>query len=400
MSKRIVATALAAAGLLTVASTASAQNFKIGFITSMNHPLGKQMYNGFMLGMKSEGWSKNGDKLGGVPTDLFTADDQRKPSVGRQEVDKFLKSNKVDVVAGIIWSNVLMAVQRQVIRAKRILLVTNAGAGPMFGRLCSPYFITTSWNNDQNPEATGQLMREEGVKSVFLLAPNYQAGKDMIAGFKRTFKPGAEGRSIKGELLFKLGAKDYQAEITRIRAANPSAVFIFAPGPMGIAFIKQWAASGLSDKIKLFTVFTVDSVSLPVIGKQAVGTYHTMYWGLDLPNEANKKFVRDYVAAYKSYPAHYAAQTYDAPRLLAAALKANGGKFSDHLKLAQVMRRVQYDSVRGPYKYNVNGAPIQNFYKREVVLDASGKPKIVTRGVVFKDHKDSYWRQCPQARRY
>ncbi len=400
MAKRILAATLAAAGLLAAANTASAQTLKIGFLMTMNHPLGKQSVNGFKLGLKSEGWVKNGDKLGGVPTDVFWSDDQFKPDVARQEVDKFLKSDKVDVVAGIIWSNILMAVQRPVIRAKKLLLITNAGAGPMFGRLCSPYFVTTAWNNDQNPEASGQLMKDEGVKSVFLLAPNYQAGKDMIAGFKRTFKPGAAGRKITGQILFKLGAKDYQAEITRIRAAAPGAVFIFAPGPMGIAFIKQWAASGLSSKIKLYTVFTVDSVSLPVIGKQAVGSYHTMFWGVDLPNEANKKFVRDYVAAYKSLPAHYAAQAYDAPRLLAAALRMTGGKFQDHLKLAQAMRRAKFDSIRGPFKYNVNGAPIQSFYKREVINDASGNPKIVTRGVVFKDHMDSYWKQCPKSRRF
>ena len=243
-------------------------------------------------------------------------------------------------------------------------------------------------------------MRDEGIKSVFLLAPNYQAGKDIVNGFRRTFEPGKGGRKISGQILFKLGAKDFQAEITRIRAAQPEAVFIFAPGPMGIAFFKQWSASGLADKVKLYSVFVVDSISLPVIGKQAVGTYHVMYWGVDLPNEANKKFVRDYVAAYGSLPAHYAAQAYDAPRLLAAALRKTGGQYKDHLKLAQAMRRVEYASVRGPYKYNVNGAPIQNFYKREVIVDASGTPKIVTRGVVLKEHKDSYWQQCPKSRRY
>lgn len=392
MSRKLLAAAVAAAGLTLSVQGAQAQELKIGFVTTMNHPLGKQMMQGFQLGLEHEGWKKDGDKLGGVPTKVIYGDDQFKPAVGRRVVDKLLKSDNVDIVAGIVWSNILMAVQRPVTRAKKILLITNAGAAPMFGRQCSPYFITTAWNNDQNPQATGQLMTEEGVKSVFLLAPNYQAGKDMMAGFSRTYK----GGKILGRILFKLGAKDFQAELTRIRAAKPAAVFIFAPGPMGIAFIKQWAASGLGKTTKLYTVFTVDSVSLPIIGKEALGSYHTMYWGVDLPNAANKKFVKDFAAKYGSLPAHYAAQGYDAPRLLAAALRQNGGKFADKLALMKAMRTAKYDSIRGPYKYNVNGAPIQSFYKREVIIGLSGKPEIVTRGVVVKDSIDAYVRQCPK----
>lgn len=386
--------ALVAAGAMAAAHTATAQELKIGFISTFNHPLGKLMINGFKLGLKSEGWTKEGDRLGGVPTVVVYGDDQQKADIGRGVAEKMLQSDKVDIVAGIVWSNVLMAVQRPVVAARRILLVTNAGASPMFGRLCSPYFITTSWNGDQTAEATGKLMTDDKVATVYTLAPNYQAGKDVVAGMRRTFR----GGKVVGQTLFKLGQRDFQAEIIRIRASRATAVFIFAPGPMGIGFLKQWAASGLQGKVRLYTVFIVDWMTLPVIGTQAVGSAHSMYWNTDLDNAANRAFVRDYVAAYGAMPAHYAAQAYDAPRLLAAALRATGGKFQDRLALMKAMRTAGYASVRGPYRYNVNGAPIQNFYRRDVVLK-DGKPTIATNGIVLKDVVDSYWKWCPTGKR-
>jgi branched-chain amino acid transport system substrate-binding protein len=260
----------------------------------------------------------------------------------------------------------------------------------MFGKRCNKYFITTSWNNDQNAESLGKLVTEQGVKNAYLMAPNYQAGKDNMNGVRRAFK----GKII-GQSLFKIGARDYQAEITKVRASGAESVIIFAPGPMGIAFLKQWAASGLGKTVKLYTIFTVDWLSLPIIGKEAVGTFHTNYWNVDLDNDANKKMVKDYVAKYGKNPSHFVAQAYDGATLLAYALKANGGKFGDKLKLMKAMRTVAYPSVRGPYKYNVNGAPIQNFYRREVVLQ-DGKPFIKTTGIVYKDYKDSYYNQCPK----
>ncbi len=381
----------AAIGLGTTVTAAHAQDLKLGFIATMNHPLGQAMVNGWKLGLKSEGWTKDGDMFGGVKTSVVYGDDQRKADVGRQVADQMIKSDKVDVVAGMIWSNVLMAVQRPVTRAKRILMATNAGASPMFGKRCSPYFISTSWNNDQPAEATGKLMTTDKVKSVYALAPNYQAGKDLIAGMIRTLK----GAKVVGRSLFKLGQKDFQAEITRIRAANPDAVYIFAPGPMGISFLKQWAASGMQDKAKLYTVFVVDWFTLPIIGKQAMGSSNVMYWNADLDFPANKQFVKDYLAAYGKMPVHYAAQSYDAPRLLAAGLRAAKGNYKDKLAWMKAMRSVKYESVRGPYTYNINGAPIQNFYQREVVMK-DGKPYIETKGIIYKDYKDSFWKSCPK----
>lgn len=385
---KILSVAAAAVAVLIVGS-ASAQELRIGYMNSMNHPLGKDQTRGWKLGLAAEGWKKNGDKLGGVPTSVFYCDDQSKPDIGITCAKKFVEQDKVHIVAGITWSNILNAVRNPVVRNKVILMSTNAGSSRLAGKACSKYFISSSWQNDQTPEAMGQMMNEDKLPNVFLMSANYQAGKDMLNGFRRFYK----GKII-GQILFKLGSRDYQSEITRVRAAKPAALFIFAPGPMGIAFMKQWSASGLGKTVKLYQVYMIDNVMLAPIGKRAIGTYHANYWDLDSTRPANVKFVSTFKAAYKRLPSHFAAQGYDAPLLIASGVRGTGGKVNNTLALMKAMRKANYKSVRGKYTYNVNGMPIQNFYRREVFVGSDGKPVIRTTGVVFLNHKDSYTNKC------
>jgi branched-chain amino acid transport system substrate-binding protein len=391
MKTRIWLTALAAA---VVAGSASAQELRIGYMNTLNHPLGKTQVQGFKLGLAHVGWTKDGDKISGVPTKVVYCDDQFKPDVGISCAKKLIEQDKVQILAGITWSNILAAVQRVTRRNKVLLISTNAGWSGMAGKQCSKYFVSSSWNNDQMPEAMGQLMNEDHLKNVFVMAPNYQAGKDMIAGLKRTYKG-----KISGQILYKLGQSDFQAELTRIRAAKPAAVYIFGPGPMGIAFFKQWGASGLGKNIKLYSVYTVDYLSLKPIGKAAIGTYHANFWDPDSKIPANVKYIADFKAKYGRHPDQYSVQGYDAALLIAAAVKATGGKVNDTVALSKAMRESHIDSPRGKFTYNVNGIPIQNFYRREVVRGADGKPAIKTTGVVFANRKDSYWKQCPASQR-
>ena len=396
---RSLAVALGAAASMAIAGGAAAE-LRIGYLTTLTGGgaiLGNQQAEGWKLGLEHEGWTKDGDALGGVPTKMFYGDDQQDTDLGLNAVRKMLSSDKVHIVAGIVWSNVLMAAQNPVIEAKRILLSTNAGASPMAGSQCSPYFITTSWNNDQQGESSGALVEKEGVKSVYLLSPNYQAGKDMLAGFRRYYKG-----QVMDQLLYKLGATDFQAEISRVRASKPEGVFIFAPGAMGIAFMKQWAASGAGKEIKLYTLAVVDELTLRAIGNSAIGTFHAMWWDPDGKFPANEKFVKGFIAKYGRHPTYFSAQSYEGPRLIAAALRQMGGKFdeNDLVTLSKTMRKVTYDSVRGPFKYNVNGIPIQDWYKLEVVAGKDGNATIKATDVVFKAHVDSYWKECPEAKRY
>lgn len=394
MIVRLAAAATLAA--LPVAAPAAAE-LRIGFVNSLSGGgalLGRAQLNGFRLGMTHEGWTKDGDRLGGVATRLFVADDQRKPDVGLRAVRRMINRERVHIVSGIMFSHVLMAVQRMVIRSKRILLTTNAGASPMSGPLCNPYFLASSFNNDQFGESLGHLVSKVGAKRIYALAPNFQAGKDMIAGFQRFLK----GGKIIGQTLFQLGQRDFQAHISRIRAAKPDAIYVFAPGGMGISFLKQWQAAGIKG-VQVFTVAAVDWLTLRPIGKAAVGSYHTAHWNADLKNPENERFVRAYRATYKRPPTFYAAQAYDAARLIAAAVRKVDGKVDDTLALAKAMRRSGFKSVRGNLSFNVNGIPIQNWYRREVVAGPDGRLRIVTTGTVFKAKKDSYWQRCPKKNR-
>lgn len=377
---------LASAIALLTAQSATAETLKIGHINTFSGGaaiFGKHQRHAVELAMKHLG-----GKIGGLETEIIWGDDQRKPDVGKQVADKMVKKDKVHFVTGIIWSNILAAVQRTVVRSKTFLISTNAGWSGMAGKHCSPYFFSTSWQNDQTPEAMGKLMQDEGVDNVFMLSPNYQAGKDMLVGFQRYYK-----RNVVGQKLFRLGQRDFAAEIAQIRAAKPNAIFAFAPGGMGVGFVKQWKASGLSDRIKLYDVFTVNYLSLSGLGDAAVGTFHTAYWGPDLDNAANKKFVADYEKSYGYTPSIFSAQAYDMPFLVDSAVRAVGGNLKDKKGLIKAMEKADYKSTRGPYTYNTNHFPIQNFYKREVIKE-NGKVKIVTRGAVFKNHGDSYAKNC------
>jgi branched-chain amino acid transport system substrate-binding protein len=380
--------AVAALAFLAMASPAgAADSVKIGFINTFSGPqaiIGKHQRAGYDLAME-----ELGGKIGGLPATTVYGDDQVKPDVGRQVVDAMLKRDKVDFVVGEIWSNVLMAIRQPIVDSKTIMIITNAGASPMGGKLCSPYIFTTSWNNDQNAEATGKLMNDDHVDDVFIMAPNYQAGKDNVNGFKHNYKG-----KIKGEILFPINASDYQAELSQLRAAKPKALFIFAPGSMGIAFLKQWQASGLGQTVKLYTVFTVDYLTLPIIGEAALGSIHTNYWDPEGKFPANVKFVNDFKKKYGFMPSHFAAQAYDAPFLLDSAVKAVKGDLNNKMGLIKALEKANFASVRGPFTYNTNHVPIQNFYKREVERGPDGKPTIRTTGIVFADYKDSYYKEC------
>jgi branched-chain amino acid transport system substrate-binding protein len=316
-------------------------------------------------------------------------DDQAKPDVGVQVGERMVKRDRVNFVGGIIWSNVLLAVQPVVTDANVFMISTNAGASTLAGKQCNKDFFTSSWQNDQTPEAMGKLMQDDGVKNVYELSPNYQAGKDMLTGFERYYKGG-----IKGQILFKLTQQDFQAELSQIRSARPDAVFAFVPGAWGISLFKQFDAAGLRQNIKLYTAFSLDETTLAAIGEAAVGTYVTGFWSHDLDFPQNRKFVDSFRKKYGYDPSLLAAQAYDAPFLLDSAVKAVKGDLNNRDGIRKAMEKADFPSVRGPFKYNTNHFPIQNFYKVEVVRSPVGKIELKNRGIVFKDHKDSYAKEC------
>src|SRR5918992_4299956 len=382
-----LAAAMTAALAFAQPAAAQQQKLKIGFITTLSGPqgiIGKHMRDSVELAL-----DHLGRKVGGLETEVVYGDDQFKPDVGVQVAEQMLKRDQVDIMSGIIWSNVMMATVPVITGAGKIMVGTNAGASPLAGSQCNELYFSTSWNNDQSPEAMGKFMQDQGINDVYVLAPNYQAGKDMVAGFKRYYK----GRIVE-ETYTKMGQQDYQAEITQLRSKNPKAVFAFYPGGMGIQFLRQYDQAGLRGKLPLYTVYTVDEISIPAVKDAAVGIYETRYWSPDLKNPANEKFVNDYKKKYKRLPVFYGAQSYDGIMLIDSAVRAVKANLKDTKGMVAAMRKADFKSLRGPFQYNVNHHPIQNFYLLKTEKLKNGEIEMRIQKTVFEKHKDSYYQDC------
>jgi len=384
---RSIFAGVVAASIAFAAPVHAQQKLKIGFITTMSGPqgvIGQYMKDSVELAL-----DHLGRKVGGLETEIIYGDDQTKPDVGVQLAEEMLKKHQVDFVSGIIWSNVMLAVVPVVTGAGKIMVGTNAGASPLAGSQCSELYFSTSWNNDQTPEAMGKFLQDSSVNDLYVMAPNYQAGKDMVAGLKRYYK----GRIVE-EIYTKLGQQDYQAEISQLRSKNPKAVFVFYPGGMGIQFLKQYDQAGLRGQLPLYSVYTVDEISLPAVKEAALGNWETRFWSPDLKNPANQKYVADYKKKYAKLPVFYGAQSYDGIMLIDSAVKATKGNLKDTRALVAAMRKADFDSIRGRFTYNVNHHPIQNFYLLRAEKAASGDIEMRIQKTIFQDHKDSYYQDC------
>jgi branched-chain amino acid transport system substrate-binding protein len=386
--KRILLGTIALLALGTAPALPQQKTIKIGFISSFSGPaaaIGNDMRNSFELAL-----DHHGRKLGGLPVEVIYEDDQIKPEVGVQKTQKLIESDKVDFIVGYIWSNVLLASLKPIVDSKTFLVITNAGASQVAGELCSPYVFSTSWNNDQTPQAVGLYMNQKGVKSAFLIGPNYAAGKDMLEGVKATFK----GQIVGQELTRWPDQLDFSAELSKGRAAKPDAIFAFYPGGAGIQFVTQYAQSGLKGQIPLYTAFTIDELSLPRMKDLAVGIPGAQQWVNDLPNDANKKFVADYKAKYKASPSFYGAQTYDALALLESAVVAVKGDLTKKDEMRKEMEKANFKSVRGNFKFGPNHIPIQNFYLQDVVKQGDDYV-LKTVATIVENDQDKHVGKCP-----
>src|SRR5215813_325251 len=385
--------ALALGGFLALPpGTAMAQQkaIKIGFISTFSGPtavIGNDMRNSFELAL-----DHLGRKMGGLPVEVIYEDDQQKPEVGKQKTDKLIESDKVDFIVGYIWSNVLLASLKSAVDSKTFLITSNAGPSQLAGELCSPYVFSTSWQNDQTPQVMGLYMNQKGVKSVFLIGPNYAAGKDMLAGVKSTFK----GQVVGEEYTVWPTQLDFSAELTKARNSGAESIFVFYPGAAGVQFLNQYAQAGIKDKMPLYTAFTIDELSLPLQKENAIGVPGAQEWVNDLPNEQNKKFVEDYRKKYTGLrPTYYGAQAYDAAQLINSAAVAVKGDTSKKDAMKAEMEKANFKSLRGGFKYGNNHIPIQNFYLQDVVKGADGQLSLKTVATIVKDDQDRFHDKCP-----
>jgi len=390
--KKLIIAALAATAL-SGASTQAAE-VKIGFVTTLTTGaavIGKDQQNAVNLALEHIG-----SKMGDLDVNLIFGDDGFKPETGKQVTDKLVKQDDVTFVEGYIWSHVLLASRKSVLDAGKFLISANAGPSPIAGKLCHKNFFSTSWQNDQTPMAMGEVLNQQGVKSLYIMAPNYAAGKNMVAGVERTFKG-----KVLGKDLTKWGADaqlDFSAELAKAKASGAEGIFVFYPGKAGGAFIKQYQQAGLKDTMPLYTVFTVDALSLPKLQAakfvDVMGSKTTQHWDPSLDNAQNKRFVADFKAKHGTYPSFYAAQAYDSIFLIKSAVEAVNGDLTDMDGMRAAMKSANYDSVRGKYTYGNNHMPIQNFYLREVVADADGNWTTKVSKTVYEAHQDPYAAEC------
>jgi branched-chain amino acid transport system substrate-binding protein len=361
---------------------------KIGLLSTLSGPgagLGIDIRDGFQLAIKL-----GGGKLGGRPAEVIIADDQASPDVGRQTADRLVKRDKVDFMTGVVFSNVMLAVGAPTFQSKTFYVSANAGPSQYAGEQCNPYFFSASWQNDNLHEAVGKTVMDKGFKKVALIAPNYPAGKDALTGFKRFYKG-----EVVSETYTQLTQLDYGAELSQLRASKPDAVYIFLPGGLGINFIKQFVGAGLSKDMTLFGPgFSGDEDVIKAVGEPMLGMFNTSQWAHDLDNAANKKFVAAFEKEFGRLPSLYAAQGYDAAKLIDAAVRDSKGKLEDKTAVRKALEAAKFDSVRGAFKFNVNHYPIQDYYLRVITKNAKGQITNRTIGTVFKNHADAYAGSC------
>ncbi|MET0575895.1 MAG: ABC transporter substrate-binding protein [Mesorhizobium sp.] len=372
-----------AAGLfglaLGVSGMAFAEPVKVGMITTLSGGgagLGIDARDGFMLAL-----SLSGNK----DIEVVTEDDAMKPELAVQIADKMIQSDKVDVLTGIIWSNLAMAVVPNAVAQGKFYLSVNAGPSPLAGAKCDKNYFNVAYQNDNFHEAMGNYAEQQGIKKMFILAPNYPAGTDSLNGFKRFYKG-----ELVGEVYTKLGQTDYAAEIAQIRDSGADSVFFFLPGGMGIAFVKQYAQSGVGIPL-MGPGFSFSQDVLGAIGDAALGAKNSASWSKDLDNAANKKFVEEFQKAYNRLPSIYAAQAYDTANLIIAAAGKANVKDADAFRAA--LKAAEFESVRGKFKFNTNNHPIQDIYVREVVKEGD----VLTNKIIgssFTDHADAYAKDC------
>ena len=378
-----------AATLLLALPAAAQQTLKIGYITMLTGPIstiGNDMRDGFELAIDH----KN-RMLGGLKTEVIYVDSQMKPDIAKQMTDKLIDSDKVNFLAGYALSNELLASLKSANDGKTFLISNNAGASQIAGEMCSPWFFSTSFENNQRPSAMGAFLNRKGVKKLFMMAPNYTAGKDMVAGVKLTYK----GEIVGEEYTRWPSQLDFSVEMSKIRSAQPDAIWVFTPGSYGVQFFAQYAQSGLMGKIPVYSNFSIDGISLPVVGQAALGSLSTDNWVEDLDIPTNKRFVADFKKKYKRTPSYYAAQAYDGALLIDSAVRAVKGDLANKDGMREAMKKIDFETTRGRLKYGNNHFLIQNIYVAQAVKTADGSMGMHNVETIVANSQDTHHDKCP-----
>ena len=385
---RLHTIAAAVAALAVSTTVCAADPFKVGLMTTLSGPgatVGLEIRDGFQLGVKHLG-----GKIGGVETEVLVVDDQQKADIGRQALNRLLKRDHVDVMTGMAFSNVLLPLMPSILSSDTPYISANTGPADYAGAKCDKNFFAVSWQNEDIPAAMGKYVTEKGHKSVFLVAPNYPGGRESIAGFKRLYKG-----DVADEVYVKVGQLDFAAEIAQARASKADSVFFFLPGGMGISFIKQLNASGLSKEVAVYTPgFSADQDTIRAVGDAMLGMANSSQWSPDMKNPQNQRFVSEFEKEYGRIPSLYASQAYDAALLLDSAVRSVGGDVKNRDAFRAALRKADFESVRGSFKFNANQYPIQDYYMRVVEKDDQGRITNKLVGKVLESYEDVFAGEC------
>lgn len=364
----------------------AADHIKLGYMVSLSGVfaiVGSEQQRGLTVALE-----ELGNTLGGVPLTLYTVDDKGSPPEAVQVASKLIDQNKVDIVTGMMNSATTIATMKQYEDAGTFIISALAGPLQYAGKECHPNAFFVSFANDEWDTALGKYMTDKGVKSTYMMGADYQAGWEKLAGAKRTFKG-----TVTGPVFTPLNQLDFSAELAQVRAANAESVFAFYPGALGIAFLKQYAQSGL--KARIYSEDTMASeLSFPAEGASALGVIQSTSWNAELDNPANKKFVAAFIKKYGRRPAIFAALQYDAMMLLNSAVAAVNGKIEDKAAFRAALRKADFQSIRGPFKFNTNHFPIQDIYVTEVEKDGQGGMKLALKDTAARDWQDDYHQDC------
>ena len=386
LAHSLAATLIGAASL--AAPALAADQLRVGFLSTLSGPggvIGIDIRDGFNLAVKHAG-----GKLGGIALDLQVVDDQLKPDVAKQAVDRFLQQQKSHIITGVVFTNILLPVVPSILESKTFYISPNTGPNDYAGAKCNPYFFVSSWQSEDIPGAMGQFVGERGIKSIYLIGANYPGGRENLSGFKRFFKG-----SVVDEVYTPMNQIDFSVDLANLQAKKPEAVFIFLPGGMGVNFIKQFSAAGLGKTIQLFVPgYSADEDTIKAVGESLLGTVNTSFWGHDLDNPPNRKFVADFQKDFGRLPTMYAAQGYDTAMLIDSAVRKVKGRVEDKEAFRKALAAADFKSVRGPFKFNKNQFPIQDFYLRVVRKDESGRITNRTLSKIWTNHEDSFASQC------
>ena len=387
MFSRSLRVLVAAMGCVAALHASAQTPLKIGFLGTFSGPIGtigQDQYDAFMLAVE-----QRGGKLGGIPVQILKEDDQFKPEVATQIVQKLIERDNVPIITGLTGSNIIMAVAAPIIEKQVFLIGTNAGPSPLAGKACSPFQYVVSFQVDALAENVGKYAADKGYKKAFLLAPNYQAGKDMLGGFKRYYKG-----IVQEELYTPLSQLDFSTEISQIASNKPDAVFVFYPGALGVNFVRQYQQAGLLKTIPLLSTGTIDGTSIPALKETALGALSGHIWAPDVDNASSRQFVEAFEAKYKRIPSNIAAQGYDGALLLDSAIAKVKGDVANKPAFAAALKAADFKSVRGSFRFNNNNFPIQDMRMFEVANDAKGRVSLKTIATPLKNHEDAYHAEC------